>query len=123
MNLLTDLNLLGATYINWHSFTFLFFALLACGFGAAVLATSNVVRMAFYLTLSLGATAGLFFLAGAEFVGAMQLMQGRWTKAVWPTEHTAHLEANFSKIVAPATLLATGTWIAGIGLATLMYLN
>ena len=30
--------------------------------------------MAFYLVLSLGSTAGLFFLAGAEFVGAMQLM-------------------------------------------------
>jgi NADH-quinone oxidoreductase subunit J len=30
--------------------------------------------MAFYLVLSLGASAGLFFLAGAEFVGAMQLM-------------------------------------------------
>jgi len=30
--------------------------------------------MALYLVLSLGATAGLFFLAGAEFVGAMQLM-------------------------------------------------
>ncbi len=30
--------------------------------------------MAFYLVMSLGATAGLFFLAGADFVGAMQLM-------------------------------------------------
>ena len=30
--------------------------------------------MAFYLVISLGATAGLFFLAGADFVGAMQLM-------------------------------------------------
>lgn len=71
------MNLLAAAevgLINWHTFTFAFFALLACGFGAAVLATSNIVRMAFYLTLSLGATAGLFFLAGAEFVGAMQLM-------------------------------------------------
>src|SRR4051812_21359176 len=60
--------------INYHSFFFLLFALLACGFAAAVLFTSNVVRMAFYLTLSLGATSALFFLAGAEFVGAMQLM-------------------------------------------------
>jgi len=60
--------------LNWHSITFLFFALIACGFAVAVVATSNVVRMAFYLTLSLGATAGLFFLAGAPFVGAMQLM-------------------------------------------------
>lgn len=72
MNLLAAETVTAA--INWHTFTFLFFALLACGFGAAVLATSNIVRMAFYLTLSLGATAGLFFLAGAEFVGAMQLM-------------------------------------------------
>jgi NADH:ubiquinone oxidoreductase subunit 6 (subunit J) len=39
-----------------------------------VVFAANVVRMAFYLILSLGATAGLFFLAGADFVGAMQLM-------------------------------------------------
>lgn len=60
--------------INWHSFFFLLFALLACGLAVAVVLADNVVRMAFYLVLSLGATAGLFFLAGAEFVGAMQLM-------------------------------------------------
>jgi NADH-quinone oxidoreductase subunit J len=60
--------------INWHSFLFLVFALIACGFALAVVLTNNIVRMAFYLVLSLGATAGLFFLAGADFVGAMQLM-------------------------------------------------
>jgi NADH-quinone oxidoreductase subunit J len=60
--------------INWNSILFLVFALVACGFAAAVVLTPNVVRMAFYLTLSLGATSGLFFLAGAQFVGAMQLM-------------------------------------------------
>jgi NADH-quinone oxidoreductase subunit J len=60
--------------INWHSVIFLLFALLACGFALAVVFTSNVVRMAFYLVLSLGATAGLFFLAGADFVGAMQIL-------------------------------------------------
>ncbi len=60
--------------VNWHSFFFLLFAALACGFAVAVVAAENVVRMALYLVLSLGATAGLFFLAGAEFVGAMQLM-------------------------------------------------
>ena len=48
--------------------------LVACGFAVAVLLTSNIVRMAFYLVLSLAATAGLFFLAGADFVGAMQFM-------------------------------------------------
>ena len=60
--------------INWHSILFLVFALFACGFAVAVVLTPNVVRMAFYLTLSLGATSGLFFLAGSQFVGAMQLM-------------------------------------------------
>ncbi|WP_145054153.1 NADH-quinone oxidoreductase subunit J family protein [Lignipirellula cremea] len=60
--------------LDWHPFFFTLFALVACVFGLAVLFTSNVVRMAFYLVISLGATAGLFFLAGAEFVGAMQLM-------------------------------------------------
>jgi NADH-quinone oxidoreductase subunit J len=66
------MNLLAA--LNWHSIAFLFFSLVACGFAIAVVATSNIVRMAFYLTLCLGATSGLFFLAGAEFVGSMQLM-------------------------------------------------
>ena len=60
--------------INWHSAFFLLFALVACLFALGVLFSSNIVRMAFYLIVSLGATAGLFFLAGAEFVGAMQLM-------------------------------------------------
>jgi NADH-quinone oxidoreductase subunit J len=60
--------------INWHSFLFLLAAIVASGFAVGVVLTSNVVRMAFYLVLSLAATSGLFFLAGADFVGAMQLM-------------------------------------------------
>ena len=46
----------------------------ACAFAVAVVISPNIVRMAFYLVLSLAATAGLFFLAGADFVGAMQIM-------------------------------------------------
>ncbi|HEX3999501.1 MAG TPA: NADH-quinone oxidoreductase subunit J [Pirellulales bacterium] len=60
--------------INWHSVFFLLFSLLACLFALAVVFSSHIVRMAFYLVLSLGATAGLFFLAGADFVGSMQLL-------------------------------------------------
>ena len=60
--------------IYWPSFFFLLFAGIACVFAFGVLLCSNIVRMAFYLVMSLAATAGLFFLAGAEFVGAMQLM-------------------------------------------------
>ncbi|MDP6447434.1 MAG: NADH-quinone oxidoreductase subunit J [Pirellulaceae bacterium] len=66
--------MLWGVAIEWHSVFFALFALLACAFAAAVLFTNNIVRMAFYLTLCLGAVAGLFFLSGAEFVGAMQLM-------------------------------------------------
>jgi len=60
--------------INWHTVLFWLMALAACGFALAVVLASNIVRMAFSLILSLAAVAGLFFLAGAEFVGAMQLM-------------------------------------------------
>jgi NADH-quinone oxidoreductase subunit J len=60
--------------IHWHSLLFALFATIACAFAIAVAVTSNVVRMAFYLVISLAATSGLFFLAGADFVGAMQLM-------------------------------------------------
>ena len=60
--------------VDWHAFFFLLFAAVACGCAVAVVLADNVVRMALYLVLSLGATAGPFFLAGAEFVGAMQLM-------------------------------------------------
>ncbi len=60
--------------INWNSLFFWLFAAVACTFAVAVVLSNNIVRMAFYLIVSLGATAGLFFLAGADFVGAMQLM-------------------------------------------------
>ncbi len=60
--------------ILWPSFFFLLFSFIACGLAVGVLLAQNIVRMAFYLVLSLSATAGLFFLAGADFVGAMQLM-------------------------------------------------
>jgi NADH-quinone oxidoreductase subunit J len=72
--LATSLPALPMAEINWHSVLFLLFAGLACGFAVGVVAADNVVRMALYLVFSLGATAGLFFLAGAEFIGAMQLM-------------------------------------------------
>ena len=60
--------------IYWPSFFFLFFSGIACVFALAVVLSKNIVRMAFYLVLSLASTSGLFFLAGADFVGAMQLM-------------------------------------------------
>jgi NADH-quinone oxidoreductase subunit J len=60
--------------INWNTVFFWLFGAVACTFAVAVVLSNNIVRMAFYLIVSLGATSGLFFLAGADFVGAMQLM-------------------------------------------------
>ena len=60
--------------IDWYAVFFWLFASLSCLFALAVLFSHDIVRMAFYLILSLGSVSGLFFLAGAEFVGAMQLM-------------------------------------------------
>lgn len=40
----------------------------------AVVVSQNVARMAFWLIISLGCTAGLFFSLNADFVGAAQLL-------------------------------------------------
>lgn len=50
------------------------FALATCGGAIAVVLSQNVVRMAFWLIVSLGASAGLFFLLNADFVGTAQLL-------------------------------------------------
>ena len=53
---------------------FYIFAVATCASAVAVVLSQNVVRMAFWLVLSLGSAAGLFFLANADFVGAAQLL-------------------------------------------------
>lgn len=56
------------------SIVFAIFALAACGGALAVVLSQNVVRMAFWLIISLSAVAGLFFMLHADFVGATQLL-------------------------------------------------
>ncbi len=53
---------------------FWLFAALTCGGAISVCVSQNVVRMAFSLVLTLGSTAVLFLLLGADFVGATQLL-------------------------------------------------
>ena len=60
--------------MNGGQFLFGIFALLTCGGAVAVALTQNVVRMAFWLIVSLGSASGLFFLLNADFVGATQLL-------------------------------------------------
>ena len=49
--------------------------------------------------------------------GTLANQDARWIAWTWPNEHDSHVPA----IAIPVTLLATGTWLGGIGLATLMY--
>ncbi|HQX51143.1 MAG TPA: NADH-quinone oxidoreductase subunit J [Planctomycetaceae bacterium] len=60
--------------MNSESFLFTVFALATCLSALAVVFSQTVVRMAFWLIISLGSTAALFFLAKADFVGAAQLL-------------------------------------------------
>lgn len=60
--------------MNGESFLFTVFALATCLGALAVVFSQTVVRMAFWLVISLGSTAALFFLADADFVGAAQLL-------------------------------------------------
>ena len=63
-----------AAAINWHTVFFYVTALLSCGFALTMLFSSNIVRMAFFLVISLASASGVIFLTGSHFVGAMQLM-------------------------------------------------
>jgi NADH-quinone oxidoreductase subunit L len=59
--------------------------------------------------------AGL--LEQARPAGTGEASVGRWISWGWPAEHDSHAwQFKF-----PATMLATGTWVFGIGLAALLY--
>lgn len=57
-----------------HDLFFWAFALVACGAAVAVVVSQNVVRMAFWLVISLASMSGLFFLLHADLIGAAQLL-------------------------------------------------
>lgn len=60
--------------MDWNWVFFIILAAITITAAVSAVITTHIVRMAFYLVVCLGAVAGLFFLAGAYFVGAMQLM-------------------------------------------------
>ena len=57
-----------------ESLLFTVYALATCGAALGVVLSQNVARMAFWLVVSLGCVAGLFFMLNADFVGATQLL-------------------------------------------------
>ena len=60
--------------MNLETLLFYVFGITACASAVAVVLTQNVVRMAFWLVVSLGSVAALFFLLEADFLGATQLL-------------------------------------------------
>ena len=63
--------------------------------------------------------AGL--LEDARPAGTAAFQAAKAFTGTWPDEHYAHLEENFSSIVAPATIVAFSTALSGFLLATVMY--
>ena len=57
----------------------------------------------------------------ARPAGTAAFQQAAVFEGTWPDEHYAHLEENFSSIVAPATVVAFSTAFGGFMLATVMY--
>jgi len=57
-----------------HPFLFWVIALLTALCALAVVVSQNIVRSATWLLFTLGGTSGIFFLLGADFVGATQLL-------------------------------------------------
>jgi NADH:ubiquinone oxidoreductase subunit 6 (subunit J) len=53
---------------------FIFFAVPAVASGVAILLSTNIVRMAFWLIAMLVSVAGLYFLMGAYLLGAVQIL-------------------------------------------------
>jgi NADH-quinone oxidoreductase subunit L len=89
--------------------------------------TWSMLAVAFVLTMVVG---GLLYrilpesnlslanlLEDARPFGTLNPATGRYLAWTWPNEHDAHAPS----IVRFATLLATGTWVLGIGLATVIY--
>lgn len=60
--------------MDLNTFLFYFLATLTGACAIGVVLTQNIVRAATWLLFALGGAAGIFFLLGADFVGATQLL-------------------------------------------------
>src|SRR6516162_3005265 len=60
--------------MDLHTFLFFLIAAITGLCAVAVVVTQNIVRAATWLLFALAGTSGIFFLLGADFVGATQLL-------------------------------------------------
>src|ERR671922_798939 len=83
----------------------------------AVVVTQNIVRAATWLLFALGGTAGIFFLLGADFIGATQLLiyvGGTLVLVVFGVMLTAQ---------GPFINMRIGAveWVVGLGVGLMLY--
>ena len=64
----------GSLFMNLADVLFYLLAVLTGLSAIAVVVTQNIVRAATWLLFALAGTAGIFFLLGADFIGATQLL-------------------------------------------------
>jgi NADH-quinone oxidoreductase subunit L len=101
------------TGVTWGwVFTLLIASLLGGRLIESIIRSSDTLNNLSVFNLSLAN-----MLEQARPAGTAADASGAWLRWTWPNEHNAHAP----HIVIPVTLLATGTWVFGIGLATLMY--
>jgi NADH-quinone oxidoreductase subunit J len=60
--------------MTYEKILFFIFAMSACGGALGVVLAQRVARMAFWLIISLGSVAGLYFMLHADFVAATQII-------------------------------------------------
>lgn len=116
--------------VVWQNIFFWIFGLAASALAVGVVVSTNVVRMAVCLVMSLAAVAGLFFLAGAPFLGAIQILVyvgGTMVLLVFGVMLTSRLPASTMRtnagqwvaaLIVGAALLAV-SWQACRGLSSL----
>jgi NADH-quinone oxidoreductase subunit J len=100
-----------------HAVLFFILAALTAISAIAVVVTQNIVRAATWLLFALAGTAGIFFLLGADFLGATQLLiyvGGTLVLVVFGVMLTAQGPFINMRINA-------GEWAIGLGVGVLVY--
>jgi NADH-quinone oxidoreductase subunit J len=103
--------------MDLRAFLFWSFALLTGVSAVAVVVSQNIVRAATWLLFALAGTAGIFFLLGADFVGATQLLVyvgGTLVLVVFGVMLTAQKPFISMKIGA-------GEWLIGLAVGLMLY--
>ena len=89
--------------------------------GVLLSGAALVIALAMTIVPRIGDITLSNLLEQARPAGTAAFQSAAWFTGTWPDEHYAHLDENFTSIVAPATMVAFSTAFGGFMLATVMY--